>query len=179
VLGRQRLFASLGVEERERLSERSLCRGVARGATLFREGEACRGLYLVLEGVAEAEPGVTGEHLLALLEAHLDSVIFRLGIAPTIRAARRRVRWHWLPLLASASILFGLVQTWWAFFRIGQEAALGNLFRFLVGRSPRCSFSQRLRCSPTRRPRARSTCSPTTSRSAGIATARSRSTSPM
>lgn len=46
--------------------------------------------------------------------------------------ARRRVRWHWLPLLAGASVLFGLVQTWWAFFRIGQEAALGNLFRFLV-----------------------------------------------
>ena len=24
------------------------------------------------------------------------------------------------------------MQTWWAFFRIGQETALGNLFRFLV-----------------------------------------------
>lgn len=40
---------------------------------------------------AESEAGVTGERLLAQLEARLDSVVFRLGFAPTIRAARQRV----------------------------------------------------------------------------------------
>lgn len=36
-------------------------------------------------------PGVTGENLLLLLERRLDSVVFRLGFAPTIRAARQLV----------------------------------------------------------------------------------------
>lgn len=35
--------------------------------------------------------GVTGETLLQLLEARLDNVVFRLGIAPTRRAARQLV----------------------------------------------------------------------------------------
>lgn len=36
-------------------------------------------------------PGVTGEALLALLERRLDNVVFRLGLAPTIPAARQLV----------------------------------------------------------------------------------------
>ncbi len=35
--------------------------------------------------------GITGENLLALLEARLDNVVFRLGIAPSRRAARQLV----------------------------------------------------------------------------------------
>jgi small subunit ribosomal protein S4 len=35
--------------------------------------------------------GVTGENLLFLLEARLDNVVYRLGIAPTRRAARQLV----------------------------------------------------------------------------------------
>lgn len=35
--------------------------------------------------------GITGENLLALLEARLDNVVYRLGIAPTRRAARQLV----------------------------------------------------------------------------------------
>ncbi|MFM2226401.1 MAG: ribosomal protein [Bacteroidota bacterium] len=35
--------------------------------------------------------GVTGENLLILLEARLDNTVFRLGIAPTRRAARQLV----------------------------------------------------------------------------------------
>ncbi len=35
--------------------------------------------------------GVTGENLLKLLEARLDNTVFRLGIAPTRRAARQLV----------------------------------------------------------------------------------------
>ena len=51
VVARQPLFASLSEAECGALVERSVCRGVRRGEALFREGEPCRGLYLVVEGV--------------------------------------------------------------------------------------------------------------------------------
>jgi CRP/FNR family transcriptional regulator len=50
VIARQPLFASLSEAECTALVERSLCRGTRCGEVLFREGEACRGLYLVVEG---------------------------------------------------------------------------------------------------------------------------------
>jgi small subunit ribosomal protein S4 len=37
------------------------------------------------------EPGVTGESLLAILERRLDNVVFRMGLAATIPAARQLV----------------------------------------------------------------------------------------
>jgi small subunit ribosomal protein S4 len=40
---------------------------------------------------ARRRPGVTGHELLALLERRLDNVVFRLGLAPTIPAARQLV----------------------------------------------------------------------------------------
>ncbi len=40
---------------------------------------------------ASSKSGVTGEILLQLLEARLDNTVFRLGIAPTRRAARQLV----------------------------------------------------------------------------------------
>ena len=40
---------------------------------------------------ANRRKGVTGENLLRLLEARLDNTVFRLGIAPTRRAARQLV----------------------------------------------------------------------------------------
>lgn len=40
---------------------------------------------------ARRRPGVTGHELLALLERRLDNVVFRLGFAPTIPAARQLV----------------------------------------------------------------------------------------
>lgn len=40
---------------------------------------------------ASSKSGVTGELLLQLLEARLDNTVFRLGIAPTRRAARQMV----------------------------------------------------------------------------------------
>ena len=40
---------------------------------------------------AVASRGVTGENLLQLLEARLDNAVYRLGIAPTRRAARQLV----------------------------------------------------------------------------------------
>lgn len=40
---------------------------------------------------ASSKSGITGEILLQLLEARLDNTVFRLGIAPTRRAARQLV----------------------------------------------------------------------------------------
>ncbi|OAV46180.1 30S ribosomal protein S4 [Lewinella sp. 4G2] len=40
---------------------------------------------------AQASRGITGEVLLQLLESRLDNVVFRLGLAPTRRAARQLV----------------------------------------------------------------------------------------
>lgn len=40
---------------------------------------------------ARSLPGRTGENLLLLLERRLDNVVFRLGLAPTIPAARQLV----------------------------------------------------------------------------------------
>lgn len=40
---------------------------------------------------AAGKKGITGENLLQLIEARLDNVVFRLGIAPTRRAARQFV----------------------------------------------------------------------------------------
>jgi small subunit ribosomal protein S4 len=37
------------------------------------------------------QPGATGENLLTLLERRLDNVVFRLGFAPTVPAARQLV----------------------------------------------------------------------------------------
>ena len=40
---------------------------------------------------AARQKGITGENLLALLESRLDNTVYRLGIAPTRRAARQIV----------------------------------------------------------------------------------------
>lgn len=50
VVSKQPLFASLSEAECAALVRRSVCRAVSRGEVLFREGEPCRGLYLVVEG---------------------------------------------------------------------------------------------------------------------------------
>ncbi|MBV5315898.1 MAG: 30S ribosomal protein S4 [Prolixibacteraceae bacterium] len=64
----------------------------------LREKQKAKYMYGVLEKQfsnlfqkASASKGVTGEVLLQLLEARLDNVVFRLGIAPTRSAARQLV----------------------------------------------------------------------------------------
>ena len=64
----------------------------------LREKQKAKYTYGVLERQfrnlferAERTKGVTGEILLQLLEARLDNVVFRLGIAPTRAAARQLV----------------------------------------------------------------------------------------
>ncbi|MGO1244546.1 MAG: 30S ribosomal protein S4 [Sphingobacterium sp.] len=47
--------------------------------------------FRILFGKASAKQGVTGENFLRLLEARLDNVVYRLGIATTRAAARQLV----------------------------------------------------------------------------------------
>jgi len=56
----------------------------------FNYGITERQLRRALE-VARRQPGRLGENLLALMERRLDNVVFRLGLAPTIPAARQLV----------------------------------------------------------------------------------------
>lgn len=76
--------------------------GGRRKKSLFRkrleEKQKVRFNYGVTEGQmrrymaqASAMPGVTGHNFLGLLERRLDNVVFRLGLAPTIPAARQLV----------------------------------------------------------------------------------------
>jgi small subunit ribosomal protein S4 len=67
-------------------------------ALQLREKQKVKRIYGVLEKQfriyferAEAKKGVTGHNLLALLESRLDNVVFRLGFAPSRRAARQMV----------------------------------------------------------------------------------------
>ena len=64
----------------------------------LREKQRIKHLYGVLERQfrnyfkkATAQAGPTGQNLLSMLEARLDNVIYRLGLAPTRRAARQIV----------------------------------------------------------------------------------------
>ena len=41
---------------------------------------------------AQAVPGVTGENLLVALESRLDNIVYRLGFAPSRKAARQLIR---------------------------------------------------------------------------------------
>ena len=68
-------------------------------ATQLREKQKVKRIYGVLETQFEnyfiksaKTPGVTGENLLVMLERRLDNVIYRLGLAPSRKAARQLVR---------------------------------------------------------------------------------------
>jgi len=68
-------------------------------AVRLREKQKLRRIYGVLEkqfrryfAKASSMKGVTGTNLLQLLELRLDNVVFRLGFAPSRRAARQLVR---------------------------------------------------------------------------------------
>jgi small subunit ribosomal protein S4 len=67
-------------------------------ATQLQEKQKAKYIYGVLErqfanifDKASRKKGVTGEVLLQLLEARLDNMVYRLGIAPTRRGARQLV----------------------------------------------------------------------------------------
>jgi CRP/FNR family transcriptional regulator len=50
LLRRLPLFAALGVAALAAVAERTVTRSLAGGAQLFREGEPCQGLYVVMRG---------------------------------------------------------------------------------------------------------------------------------
>ncbi|MFH2037466.1 MAG: 30S ribosomal protein S4 [Candidatus Zixiibacteriota bacterium] len=65
----------------------------------LREKQKVRRIYGILEKqfrnyyeTATRKKGVTGEALLQLLETRLDNIVFRLGFAPSRKAARQLVR---------------------------------------------------------------------------------------
>ncbi|MFN5170842.1 MAG: 30S ribosomal protein S4 [Cyclobacteriaceae bacterium] len=73
-------------------------RKLSEYATQLAEKQKAKYIYGVLErqfaGIfdkASRKKGVTGEVLLQMLEARLDNTVYRLGIAPTRRAARQLV----------------------------------------------------------------------------------------
>lgn len=64
----------------------------------LREKQKLRRFYLMMErpfvrqfGIASRIKGKTGENFLRLLEMRLDSIVFRMGLAPSRRAARQTV----------------------------------------------------------------------------------------
>ena len=65
----------------------------------LREKQKVRRIYGILEQQfhnyfkkAAQQKGITGENLLKLLECRIDNVVFRLGLAPSRKAARQLVR---------------------------------------------------------------------------------------
>jgi small subunit ribosomal protein S4 len=65
----------------------------------LREKQKVRRAYGIMERQfrgyyqkATREKGITGENLLRLLERRLDNVVFRLGFAPSRKAARQLIR---------------------------------------------------------------------------------------
>jgi hypothetical protein len=54
-----------------------------------------------------------------------------LGSLHRLIGARRKVRWHWLPLVWAAGVLLLNLQYWWVFYRVGQATVWGNFFAFL------------------------------------------------
>jgi small subunit ribosomal protein S4 len=74
-------------------------RKVSEYGVQLREKQKVRRLYGLLERQfrnyfrrAAQSKGITGENLLQMLECRLDNVVYRLGFAPSRRAARQLVR---------------------------------------------------------------------------------------
>jgi small subunit ribosomal protein S4 len=74
-------------------------RKVSEYGLQLREKQKVRRVYGILERQfrnyfekAERKKGITGETLLQLLECRLDNIVYRLGFAPSRKAARQLVR---------------------------------------------------------------------------------------
>lgn len=74
-------------------------RKVSEYGVQLREKQKVRRLYGLLEKqfrnyfrAAAQRKGITGENLLQMLECRLDNIVYRLGFAPSRRAARQLVR---------------------------------------------------------------------------------------
>ncbi len=77
---------------------RSMRRKGSEYALRLREKQKVRRIYGILERQfrnyferAAKEKGITGQHLLKMLECRLDNLVYRLGFAPSRKAARQLV----------------------------------------------------------------------------------------
>lgn len=77
---------------------RSMRRKGSEYALRLREKQKVRRIYGILERQfrnyferAAKEKGITGQHLLRMLECRLDNLVYRLGFAPSRKAARQLV----------------------------------------------------------------------------------------
>jgi small subunit ribosomal protein S4 len=77
---------------------RSMRRKGSEYALRLREKQKVRRIYGILERQfrnyfqrAAREKGITGQHLLRMLECRLDNLVYRLGFAPSRKAARQLV----------------------------------------------------------------------------------------
>jgi hypothetical protein len=72
-------------------------------------------------------------HLLALVSIIVGLALTDLlGSLHRLIRARRRVRWHWLPLVWAAGVLLLNLQYWWVFFRVGKARVWGKLLELGV-----------------------------------------------
>lgn len=74
-------------------------RKVSEYGLQLREKQKVRRVYGILERQfhnyferADRKKGITGENLLQMLECRLDNIVYRLGLAPSRKAARQLVR---------------------------------------------------------------------------------------
>ncbi len=68
----------------------------------------------------------------------LASIVIGLALTDLLASlhrllrARRRVRWHWLPLAWAVVTLLLTLRYWWAFYYLGRVEALAEFFPFVV-----------------------------------------------
>ena len=90
--------AVVGLAKSSKRQPKRSGRKVSEYGMQLKEKQKAKFIYGVLEkqfrayyDKAKTMPGVTGEHLLGLLERGIDNVVFRLGLASTRRQARQLV----------------------------------------------------------------------------------------
>ena len=88
----------LGLDKKSKRKALNAGRKLSDYGLQLREKQKAKFIYCVLEKPfrnyykkAEKMKGMTGEHLMTILESRLDNVIFRLGFARTRREARQIV----------------------------------------------------------------------------------------
>lgn len=95
-LGMDPIF--LGIDKKSNRTLKRANRKMSEYALQLREKQKAKFIYGVLEKPfrnyyekAKRHKGMTGEHLMILLESRLDNVVFRMGLARTRREARQIV----------------------------------------------------------------------------------------
>jgi peptidoglycan/LPS O-acetylase OafA/YrhL len=73
------------------------------------------------------------EYLLALVSILIGLAVTDLSSSlHRLLRARRRVRWHWLPLAAGLLVMMLILEFWWIFYGLGTSRAWTHYGAFLV-----------------------------------------------